>query len=296
MIEVSDLRKRYRKATAVDGLSFTVPAGRITGFLGPNGAGKTTTLRILLGLVHPSSGSATIDGRRYRAIEDPVRHVGAVLEASNYHPKRSGRSHLRVLAAGAGIPAARVDAVLQLVGLGNAAGRAVGGYSLGMRQRLSVAGALLGEPSLLVLDEPANGLDPEGIRWLRDLLRSFTTSGGTVFISSHVLGEMQQLVDDVVIIHHGRLVTHEPVEALTARAAGGTRVRSPQAARLRELLDGAGITVADGGGEDRLVAAAAPEQVGELAAANGIVLHELTAETSSLEEAFLQLTSEGGIE
>jgi ABC-2 type transport system ATP-binding protein len=296
MIEVSDLRKRYRKATAVDGLSFTVPAGRITGFLGPNGAGKTTTLRILLGLVHPSSGSATIDGRRYRAIEDPVRHVGAVLEASNYHPKRSGRSHLRVLAAGAGIPAARVDAVLQLVGLGNAAGRAVGGYSLGMRQRLSVAGALLGEPSLLVLDEPANGLDPEGIRWLRDLLRSFTASGGTVFISSHVLGEMQQLVDDVVIIHHGRLVTHEPVEALTARAAGGTRVRSPQAARLRELLDGAGLTVADGGGEDRLVVAAAPEQVGELAAANGIVLHELTAETSSLEEAFLQLTSDGGIE
>jgi ABC-2 type transport system ATP-binding protein len=165
-----------------------------------------------------------------------------------------------------------------------------------MRQRLSVAGALLGEPSLLVLDEPANGLDPEGIRWLRDLLRSFTASGGTVFISSHVLGEMQQLADDVVIIHHGRLVTHEPVEALTARAAGGTRVRSPQAARLRELLGGAGIAVGDGGGEDRLVAAAAPEQVGELAAANGIVLHELTAETSSLEEAFLQLTSEGGIE
>jgi ABC-2 type transport system ATP-binding protein len=296
VIEVSDLRKRYRKATAVDGLSFTVPAGRITGFLGPNGAGKTTTLRILLGLVHPTSGSATIDGRRYRAIEDPVRHVGAVLEASNYHPKRSGRSHLRVLAAGAGIPVVRVDTVLELVGLGNAAGRAVGGYSLGMRQRLSVAGALLGEPSLLVLDEPANGLDPEGIRWLRDLLRGFTASGGTVFISSHVLGEMQQLADDVVIIHHGRLVTHEPVDALTARAAGGTRVRSPQAARLRELLGDAGIAVSDGGQTDRLVAAATPEQVGELAAANGIVLHELSAETSSLEEAFLQLTSEGGIE
>jgi len=296
VIEVSDLRKRYRKATAVDGLSFTVPAGRITGFLGPNGAGKTTTLRILLGLVHPTSGSATIDGRRYRTIDDPVRHVGAVLEASNYHPKRSGRAHLRVLAAGAGIPAPRVDEVLELVGLGNAAGRGVGGYSLGMRQRLSVAGALLGEPSLLVLDEPANGLDPEGIRWLRDLLRGFTASGGTVFISSHVLGEMQQLVDDVVIIHHGRLVTHEPVDALTARVAGGTRVRSPQAGRLRELLGGAGIVVSDGGQADRLVAAAAPEQVGELAAANGIVLHELTAETSSLEEAFLQLTSEGGIE
>jgi ABC-2 type transport system ATP-binding protein len=296
VIEVVDLRKRYRKATAVDGLSFTVPAGRITGFLGPNGAGKTTTLRILLGLVHPTAGSATIEGRRYRQIDDPVRRVGAVLEAANYHPKRSGRSHLRVLAAGAGIPGARVDAVLGLVGLGNAAGRAVGGYSLGMRQRLSVAGALLGEPSLLVLDEPANGLDPEGIRWLRDLLRSFTASGGTVFISSHVLGEMQQLVDDVVIIHHGRLVTHEPVGVLTARAAGGTRVRSPQRARLRQLLDAAGIAVTDGGEDGRLVAAATPEQVGELAAANGIVLHELTAETSSLEEAFLELTSEGGIQ
>jgi ABC-2 type transport system ATP-binding protein len=296
VIEVADLRKRYRKATAVDGLSFTVPAGRITGFLGPNGAGKTTTLRILLGLVHPTSGSATIEGRRYRAIEDPVRHVGAVLEASNYHPKRSGRSHLRALAAGSGIPVTRVDEVLELVGLGNAAGRAVGGYSLGMRQRLSVAGALLGEPSLLVLDEPANGLDPEGIRWLRDLVRSFTAAGGTVFMSSHVLGELQQLADDVVIIHHGRLVTHEPVGALTARAAGGTRVRSPHVGRLRELLGGAGLAVSDGGGPDRLVVAAAPEQVGELAAANGIVLHELTAETSSLEEAFLQLTSEGGIE
>jgi ABC-2 type transport system ATP-binding protein len=295
VIEVADLRKRYRKTTAVDGLSFTVPAGRITGFLGPNGAGKTTTLRILLGLVHPTSGSATIEGRRYRAIEDPVRRVGAVLEASNYHPKRSGRSHLRVLAAAAGLPASRVDSVLELVGLGSAGGRAVGGYSLGMRQRLSVAGALLGEPSLLVLDEPANGLDPEGIRWLRDLLRSFTASGGTVFISSHVLGEMQQVADDVVIIHHGRLVTHEPVEALTARAAGGTRVRSPQAERLREALEGAEIAVSDGGG-DRLLVAAPTEQIGELAAANGIVLHELAAETSTLEEAFLQLTAEGGIE
>ena len=295
MIEVADLRKRYRKTNAVDGLSFTVPAGRITVFLGPNGAGKTTTLRILLGLVHPTSGSATIEGRRYRAIEDPVRRVGAVLEASNYHPKRSGRSHLRVLAAAAGLPASRVDSVLELVGLGSAGGRAVGGYSLGMRQRLSVAGALLGEPSLLVLDEPANGLDPEGIRWLRDLLRSFTASGGTVFISSHVLGEMQQVADDVVIIHHGRLVTHEPVEALTARAAGGTRVRSPQAERLREALEGAGIAVSDGGG-DGLLVAAPTEQIGELAAANGIVLHELAAETSTLEEAFLQLTAEGGIE
>ena len=173
MIEVVDLRKRYRKTTAVDGLTFTVREGSITGFLGPNGAGKTTTLRILLGLVHATSGKATIGGHRYRELERPVARVGAVLEASNYHPKRSGRNHLRMLAAAAEVPFTRVDELLEFVGLGNAGGRAVGGYSLGMRQRLSVAGALLGEPNLLVLDEPANGLDPEGIRWLRDFLRTF---------------------------------------------------------------------------------------------------------------------------
>jgi ABC-2 type transport system ATP-binding protein len=294
VIEVVDLRKRYRKTTAVDGLTFSVSAGRITGFLGPNGAGKTTTLRILLGLVHPTSGTATIEGRRYRAIADPVRLVGAVLEASNYHPKRSGRNHLRTLAAAAGVSYARVEELLEFVGLGSAARRPVGGYSLGMRQRLSVAGALLGDPKLLVLDEPANGLDPEGIRWLRDFLRSFTSGGGTVFISSHVLAEVQQLAEDVVIIDHGRLVAHEPVELLTARSSGATRVRSPQAERLREVLASAGITVtADG---DHLVAAAPSAQVGELAAANGIVLHELAPEASTLEQAFLELTAGGGIE
>jgi len=294
VIEVSDLRKRYRKTTAVDGLSFTVKDGRITGFLGPNGAGKTTTLRILLGLVHPTAGGATFDGRRYRELDDPVRLVGAVLEASNYHPKRSGRSHLRVLAAAAGLPRSRVDELLDFVGLRSAAGRAVGGYSLGMKQRLSVAGALLGDPAVLVLDEPANGLDPEGIRWLRDFLRAFAGQGKTVFISSHVLGEVQQLVDEVVIIHHGRLVAHETVEGLTARATGGTRVRSPDAARLLETLAHERIEASRDGA--LLTTTAPTERVGEIAAANGIVLHELTAEATSLEEAFLELTAGEGIE
>jgi ABC-2 type transport system ATP-binding protein len=294
VIEVVDLRKRYRKATAVDGLSFKVRDGRITGFLGPNGAGKTTTVRILLGLVHPTSGTATIDGRRYRALEDPVRRVGAVLEATNFHPKRTGRNHLRTLATAAGVAAPRVDALLEFVGLGNVARRAVGGYSLGMRQRLSVAGALLGDPELLVLDEPANGLDPEGIRWLRDFLREFSAGGKTVFISSHVLAEMQQLADEVVIIHHGRLVAHQAVDELTARAAGGTRARSPDANKLRVALAREGIEA--GGDGDRLVTSAPPERVGEIAAANGVVLHELTTEGTTLEEAFLELTAEGGIE
>jgi ABC-2 type transport system ATP-binding protein len=289
VIEVADLRKRFRKATAVDGLSFTVPAGRITGFLGPNGAGKTTTLRILLGLVRPTAGSATIEGVPYAQLKDPIATVGAVLEATNFHSKRSGRNHLRMLAMAAAVPEQRVDAVLQRVELGAVARRSVGGYSLGMRQRLSVAGALLGDPRLLVLDEPANGLDPEGIRWLREFLRSFTAEGGTVFISSHVLAEVQQLADDVVIIHRGRLVAHETIDALTARsaAAGGSRVRTPQPEELRARLAEAGIeaSVADG----HLTVAAPPERVGEVAAAGGIVLHEL-AGAGTLEEAFLELT------
>jgi ABC-2 type transport system ATP-binding protein len=294
VIEVVDLRKRYRKATAVDGLTFKVRDGCITGFLGPNGAGKTTTLRILLGLVHPTSGSATIDGKRYRALDHPLSRVGAVLEASNYHPKRSGRNHLRALAAAGGIDPGRVDQLLEFVGLGSAGRRAVGGYSLGMRQRLSVGGALLGDPQVLLLDEPANGLDPEGIRWLREFLRGYAGEGKTVFVSSHVLAEMQQLVDEVVIIHRGRLVAHETVDELTARAAGGTRVRSPQAARLREVLEREGIETSGDG--DRLLTAAPAERVGELAAANGFVLHELVSDAASLEEAFLELTAGGSIE
>jgi ABC-2 type transport system ATP-binding protein len=290
MIEVEHLTKRFRSATAVDDLSFSVPRGRITGFLGPNGAGKTTTLRVLLGLALPTSGRASVAGKRYRELEVPLETVGAVLEASNYHPARTGRNHLRALAAAAGIANARVDQVLAEVELSDAARRRVGGYSLGMRQRLSVAAALLGEPELLVLDEPANGLDPEGIRWLRNFLRSFADGGGTVFVSSHVLAEVSQLADEVVIIHRGKLVAHQPVVELIAQAAGATRVRSPRAAALLERLRAAGIDAeADG---ERLAVHAPPERVGDLAAEAGIPLHELVADTGSLEEAFLELTAE----
>ena len=274
-LEVRGLTKRFGSTTAVDELSFAIEPGRITGFLGPNGAGKTTTLRMLLGLVHPSAGQALVRGVPYRKLDDPVRTVGAVLEASSFHPARSGRE--------------RVDATLELVELSDTARRRVRTYSLGMRQRLSVAAALLGDPQLLVLDEPANGLDPEGIRWLRNFLRSFAGGGGTVFISSHVLGEIAQLADEVVIIHKARLVAHEPLAALTARTAGGTIVRSPDANRLREQLAAGGIE-ATSGEDGELRVAAPPERVGEAAAAAGIVLHELRAESASLEEAFLELT------
>jgi ABC-2 type transport system ATP-binding protein len=287
-LEARGLTKRFGSTTAVDDLTFAVEPGRITGFLGPNGAGKTTTLRMLLGLVHPTAGEALVDGAPYRKLVEPARTVGAVLEASSYHPTRSGRNHLRVLATAAGIPQARVDEVLEQVELAAAARRRVGTYSLGMRQRLSVAAALLGEPRQLVLDEPANGLDPEGIRWLRDFLRSFAAGGGTVFISSHVLAEIAQLADEVVIIHKAKLMAHEPLGVLTARAAGGTIVRSPDASRLLEQLTTAGIEAS--AADNELRAAAPPERVGEVAAAAGIVLHELRGESASLEEVFLELT------
>ena len=291
MIEVEHLTKRYRRTIAVEDLSFGVPRGRITGFLGPNGAGKTTTLRVLLGLVLPTSGQATIAGRRYRSLDSPLRTVGAVLEASNYHPARSGRNHLRALAAAAGIPGSRVEEVLAEVELTDAARRRVRGYSLGMRQRLSVAAALLGEPEALVLDEPANGLDPEGIRWLRRFLRRFADDGGTVFVSSHVLAEVSQLADEVVIIHRGKLVAHRSVAELTAQAAGATRVRSPRSDDLLARLRDAGIDAEPIGG-GALSVQAPPELVGDLAAESGIPIHELVAEAGTLEEAFLELTSE----
>jgi ABC-2 type transport system ATP-binding protein len=272
----------------VDDLSFAVERGRITGFLGPNGAGKTTTLRVLLGLVEPTGGTATILGRPYRGLDEPARRVGAVLEATGYHPTRSGRNHLRILAAATGAPRERVDEMLALVRLEEWGRSKVKTYSLGMRQRLSLACALLGDPEVLVLDEPANGLDPEGIRWLRDLLRSLSAEGRTILISSHVLSEIAQTVDDVAIIHHGRLLAHAPLAELTTQAAGGVRVRTPTAERLRGLLAGAGVgaTIV---APDRLAVEGSPERVGEIAAANGVVLHELRAE-ASLEQVFLELT------
>jgi ABC-2 type transport system ATP-binding protein len=292
LIEIRRLTKRYRKVVAVDDLSFSVLPGRITGFVGPNGAGKTTTLRSLLGLVTPTSGEALIEGKPYARLPAPANRVGAVLETSTFHPGRSGRNHLRTIAAAAGIPRGRVEELLELVGLSGAARRRVGGYSLGMRQRLGLAAALMGDPEILVLDEPANGLDPEGIRWLRTFLRGLAAEGRTVLVSSHVLAELAQTADDVAIIAKGRLVAHAPVDELTARAGAATRVRSPEAARLRGLLDAEGIEATEAG--EALAVKASPERVGELAAANGIVLHELTTESSSLEEVVLELTGREG--
>jgi ABC-2 type transport system ATP-binding protein len=290
VIEVDGLTKRYGNVLAVDGLSFRAEPGRVTGFLGPNGAGKTTTLRVLVGLLRPTAGSATVLGRRYAELDDPVRSVGAVLEASGFHPARSGRNHLRTLATAAGVASARVEELLQLVDLTGAARRRVGGYSLGMRQRLSLAGALLGDPQVLVLDEPANGLDPQGIRWLRDLLRGFASEGRTVLVSSHVLAEMQQLADDAVIIARGRIVAQAGVGDVVGRAGGAVRVRSPQRDRLVEALRRGGFqaTLLD---EDGLsVRNASPAQVGDIAATEGVALHELVAEEATLEEVFLELT------
>ena len=227
MIEVSHLTKRYGKVLAVDDLSFRAEPGRVTGFLGPNGAGKTTTLRVIVALLHQTSGSATILGRRYAELDDPARTVGAVLEANAFHPGRTGRNHLRTIARAAAIGESRVDEALGLVDLTGAARRRTKGYSLGMKQRLALAGALVGDPSVLILDEPANGLDPHGIRWLRDLLRSLADEGRTVLVSSHVLTEVAQLADDVVIIAKGRSVAQSSIEQVLAGAGRGTRRRAP---------------------------------------------------------------------
>jgi len=294
LIEVEHLTKRFRKTVAVNDLSFKVKAGVITGFLGPNGAGKTTTLRIILGLVRPTAGKATVMERLYRQLDAPTRQVGAVLEASDFHPGRSGRNHLRVLATATGIPFSRVEEVLEIVDLADVAGRRAGGYSLGMRQRLSLAAALLGDPAVLVLDEPANGLDPQGIRWLREFLRSLAAEGRTIFLSSHVLAEVEQIVDEVVIIHRGKFVEQANTAELVARAVGGIRVRSPQADRLRGALEEAGVKVASAEGDLLTVADTSTARVGEIAAANGIVLHELVAESSSLEQVFIDLTTPEG--
>ena len=288
MIEVEGLSKRFGKTQAVKDLGFRVDPGTITGFLGPNGAGKSTTLRAILGLVHQDEGSATVLGVPYRDLDRPLVRVGAVLEASEVHPGRSGRNHLRVQAAAAGLPASRVDEVLGLVELRASAKRRVKGYSLGMRQRLGLATALLGDPEVLVLDEPANGLDPAGIRWLRDFLRSLADEGRTILVSSHVLAEVAQTVDRVVIIHRGELVRQAPIADILAGAEGGTVVRSPELARLRTLLAAAGGNSL--GDDHSLVVGLPPERVGEIAAANRIVLHELRVEQATLEEVFLELT------
>jgi ABC-2 type transport system ATP-binding protein len=290
-IEVRSLTKRFGQITAVDDLSFTVEPGRITGFLGPNGAGKTTTLRILLDLVSATGGTATIGGRRYRDIPNPALHVGAVLEATNFHPSRRARAHLKMLAIAAGIDERRIDVVLDLVGLSADGDRKVGGYSLGMRQRLQLAGALLGDPGVLVLDEPSNGLDPQGIAWLRDLLRHLAREGKTVLVSSHLLAEMAQTVDDVVIVSRGRLRVQGPLSVLTTQAHSSMRVRTPEVARLRGLASEAGLVPRPLDAETLLIDGATPEALGPLLAANQVVVYEVVQVSQDLESLFLELTT-----
>jgi ABC-2 type transport system ATP-binding protein len=292
-LEVRNLSKRFGKTVAVDDLSFSVEAGQVTGFLGPNGAGKTTTMRALLGLVRPSAGEALVEGRPPAEMAEPLRTIGAALEATAFHPGRSGRNHLRVLAASAGIPASRVEEVLEMVELSGSANRRVKGYSLGMRQRLALAAALLGEPRILILDEPANGLDPQGMRWLRDLLRAQATEGRTVLVSSHLLSEVAQTADQLVVIRDGRLVAEASLDEFTSSEASRMRVRASDPGRLAESLTGRGATVERDEEASLLVGDISAEAIGELALELGIALHELAPQHSSLEERFLELTGEG---
>ncbi|GAA1771967.1 ABC transporter ATP-binding protein [Luedemannella helvata] len=290
-IAVAGLTKHYKSVRAVDGLSFEVEPGRVTGFLGPNGAGKTTTLRMLLNLVRPTAGIATIGGVRYADLPDPVRTVGAVLEASAAHKGRTARNHLRIICRAAGLPDRRADEVLDIVGLSTAANRKFKGYSLGMKQRLGIAAALIGDPRVLILDEPANGLDPEGIRWMRQLLQSLAAEGRTVLVSSHLLSEMEILAEDIIIVAAGKLVTQGPVRKVIASLGGSGRtlVRTPDPAALTAAL-GEGATVSPGPDGDLWVTGVDAVGVGEAAHRAGVVLHQLTSESPDLEGVFLELT------
>src|SRR5215203_3611220 len=293
-IEIQGLTKRFGSVRAVTDLSFEVDSGRVTGFLGPNGAGKSTTLRMLLGLVHSDGGTATFDGRRFEELSHPSAAVGAVLEDASFHPGRTGRNHLRILAAAGGHPPSRVNEVLKQVGLETAGNRRVKGYSMGMSQRLAIAAALLGDPEVLILDEPANGLDPPGIRWMRDLLRSEAGRGRAVLVSSHLLSEVVQSVDDIVVISHGVLKANGPLQQVLGSPEGPvTRVRAADLGRLAALLGERGVG-AEPGGDGALAVRTTPDVVGDVAAEHGIALRELVAVSRSLEEAFFALTGEEG--
>jgi ABC-2 type transport system ATP-binding protein len=293
MIEVRELTKRYGPKTAVDGLTFTVRPGIVTGFLGPNGAGKSTTMRMIMGLDRPSSGSATIDGRPYGQLKAPMHEVGALLEARAVHTGRSALNHLRAMAATTGIPRSRVDEVIDLVGLHEVARRRAGGFSLGMGQRLGIASALLGDPHTLILDEPVNGLDPEGILWIRKLMHNLAADGRTVFVSSHLMSEMALTAEHLIVIGRGRLIADTGVQAFIESAAHNTvRVRSPRAVELHDLLTGPDVTITSVGRGLIEVAGISAEVIGERAAAAGIALHELSPQRPSLEEAFMELTKD----
>ncbi|WP_101950537.1 ATP-binding cassette domain-containing protein [Mycobacterium sp. 3519A] len=293
MIELTGLTKVFGTTRAVDDLTCSVEPGVVTGFLGPNGAGKTTTMRLILGLDHPTAGTATIDGKRYRELRDPLRTVGALLDARQAHPNRTARNHLRWIAATNRIPVKRVDEVLDMVGLMSVAGRNAGALSLGMSQRLGIAGALLGDPPVLLFDEPVNGLDPEGIRWVRTLMRTLAGQGRTVFVSSHLLAEMANTADRLIVIGKGKLIASTTVaEFVGASGADTVRVRSPQLETLRRVLTDAGLTAEADHGAALLVRGAAIDVIGDLAARNAITLHELSTKRASLEEAYMKLTDE----
>ena len=294
MIELAGLTKVFGRTRAVDDLSCSIEPGMVTGFLGPNGAGKTTTMRLILGLDHPSAGTATIGGQTYRRLTDPLRVVGALLDARQAHPNRSARNHLRWIASTNRIPAKRVDEVLEMVGLSSVAGKKAGTLSLGMGQRLGIAAALLGDPPVLLFDEPVNGLDPEGIRWVRTLMRTLAAEGRTVFVSSHLLAEMANTADRLVVIGRGKLIASTTVSEFVSRSGADTvRVRSPQLEHLSKVLTAAGLTThPETGNSALLVRGATMEVIGNLAARNGITLHELTAQRASLEEAYMKLTDD----
>jgi ABC-2 type transport system ATP-binding protein len=305
MIEAHDLTKRYGPKVAVDHLSFTVAPGRVTGFLGPNGAGKSTTMRLILGLDRPNSGTATIGGKRYRDLAIPLRTVGALLEARAVHTGRTAFNHLLFMAQTQGLPRQRVQEVIDLVGLGDVAHKRAGGFSLGMMQRLGIAAAMLGDPRVLVLDEPVNGLDPEGILWIRNLMKSLAAQGRTVFVSSHLMNEMAVTADHLIVIGRGRLMADCSTQEFVARSSGqSVLVRSPDPDRLTQAItaEGGHMTVAapsqpgagqDTGGVATLTVTGLPAaRIGELAAASGVVLHELTPQAGTLEEAFMELTAD----
>jgi ABC-2 type transport system ATP-binding protein len=291
MIEAQGLTKRYGATLAVDNLSFTVPPGQVTGFLGPNGAGKSTTMRMILGLDAPESGAVTVNGRRYASCRRPLLQAGALLEAKAFHGGRSARNHLLSLALSNGISRSRVDEVLTLVGLGSAARRRAGGFSLGMAQRLGIAAALLGDPPVLLLDEPVNGLDPEGVLWIRTLLRSLAAEGRTVLLSSHLMSEMAQTADRLIIIGRGRLIAQTTMGDLLDGGPGSfVRVRSPEAAALAELLTAQGATVSERSADTLTITGITAEAVGEAARARGFTLAELSAQQASLEDRYMELT------
>jgi len=301
MIEAHDLTKRYGDKIAVDHLSFRVEPGRVTGFLGPNGAGKSTTMRLVLGLDRPQAGSATINGRKYADLADPLRTVGALLEAKAMHPGRSARNHLLFLAETQGLPNRRVDEVIELVGLRDVARKRVRGYSLGMSQRVGIAAAMLGNPSVLLLDEPVNGLDPEGILWVRNLMKSLAAEKRTIFVSSHLMNEMAVTADHLIVIGKGKLIADCSTQEFIERSSEkSVLVRSPEASTLANLIAAEGGKVTpeqptNGQAAGLSVAGLEAPRIGEIAAANGIVLHELTPRLASLEEAYMELTA-GSVE